>query len=408
MLRRIRLLALFLAFASILPVSAGCMPGDAPSQGPVDPTGFATYSHPTGVFTLSLPPDWVIGDRSDAFALDVTFSPPDAPDPLAGVTVINAQTLAQSRPDTGSDAAGGIINLDELADLYLARVVEPSGGTYKEVDRQLQGDGSLRVRYLIDSPDGTSQHNDFLQVSGPYFVAMRTRLTDDPARQLTLESIVNTLRVDVNAGWASDPAGAAATGAQLVGFANLNHWADSSGGFVLVGQVINQADEPLEFIRINAGVYDAAGDLLTEQDDFVSSDMLLPGELAPYSITFSDGLPPGAERYTLEASARYADVTTQTFYGPENFALSSEAAFEENGVLVVRGQVRNEGNLSASLVKVIVAVFDEERRIVATDTSLVEDPSLAVGDVSAFSVRFFELGGAPGSFVVIAQGTIAE
>jgi hypothetical protein len=408
MMRRTRPLALFLALAFVPLALAGCMPGDTPTPGFVDPAGFATYVHPTGVFALSLPPDWVIGDRSDAFELDVAFSPPDAPDPLAQVTVISAQTLAQSRPETGDAAAGGIVNLDDLADLYLERVVEPSGGTYKEVDRELQGDGSLRIRYLIDSPGGTSQHNDFLQVTGPYFVAMRTRLTDDPARQRTLGLIVNTLRVDVNAGWASDPTGAAATGAQLVGFANLNHWADSSGGFVVVGQVINQADEPLEFIRINAGVYDAAGNLLAEQDDFVSSDMLLPGQLAPYSITFSDGLPPGAERYTLEASARYADVTTQTFYGPENFALSSEATFEANGVLVVRGQVRNEGNLNANLVKVIVTVFDEQRRVVATDTSLVEMPSLAVGDVSNFSVRFFELGGSPGSFVVTAQGTIAE
>ncbi len=406
-MRRTRLIALFLALASLPLALAGCMPGDAPAPGIVDPAGFATYAHPTGVFSLSLPPDWVIGDRSDAFELDVDFSPPDAPDPLAGVTVISAQTLVQSRPDTG-DAAGGVVNLDDLADIYLARVVEPSGGTYKEIDRELQGDGSLRIRYLIDSPGGTSQHNDFLQVTGPYFVAMRTRLPDDPARQRTLGLIVNTLHVNVNAGWASDPAGAAATGAQLVGFANLNHWADSSGGFVVVGQVINQADEPLEFIRINAGVYDAAGELLTNQDDFVSSDMLLPGELAPFSIVFNDGLPPGAERYTLEASARYADVTTQTFYGPENFALTSEATFDENGVLVVRGQVRNEGNFSANLVKVIVTVFDEQRRVVATDTSLVETPSLAVGDVSSFSVRFFELGGTPGSFVVTAQGTIAE
>jgi len=77
-------------------------------------------------------------------------------------------------------------------------------------------------------------------------------------------------------------------------------------------------------------------------------------------------------------------------------------------VLVVSGQVRNEGSQTANLVKVIVSVFDEDHRIVATDTTLVEVQTLAPGETSAYSVPFYELGGSPATFLVTVQGVVGE
>ena len=55
---------------------AACAVEPPPAAEPslVDPTGFVTYRHPTGAFSLSLPPDWVVSDTSDAYALNVGFS----------------------------------------------------------------------------------------------------------------------------------------------------------------------------------------------------------------------------------------------------------------------------------------------------------------------------------------------
>ncbi len=407
----------------ILLALAACAP-EPPTPELVDPTGFVTYIHPTGVFSLDLPPNWIVNDTSDDYAINVAFSPPDSPEPVLSVYLVSKFALGagkapddddgQPTPEAGSTPEGQprIDPEDPLIQAYLTTFYSGGDGIYKELGRELQPDGSLRLVFVIDAPQGTSSHNDFLQLFGPYFVAFRVRLPDDQAQLRTLTRVVNTLSVDEANTWASNVAPAeeeedtASQGA--VGFVSLNTWADRNGGFQIVGQVRNRTELSMEFVRITAQLYDSGNRLLGEQDDFVSSDLISPGGYAPFSIVFTEGLPPGTVRYQLDASARYADLTARTFYGPENFAVTSAAEFDENGLLVISGQVRNEGPQAASLVKVIATVFDDEGRVVATDTTLVDQPSLANGDVSDYALTFVELGGSPSTFLVTAQGIVEE
>jgi hypothetical protein len=403
----------------ILLVLAACAP-EPPTPELVDPTGFVTYIHPTGVFSLDLPPNWIVNDTSDDYAINVAFSPPDSPEPLLSVYLLSEFALGADSstaeglptPEAGPTPEGQPqADLEEpLIQAYLTSFYTGGDGVYKELDRELQPDGSLRLSFVIDAPQGTSSHNDFLQLFGPYFVAFRVRLPDDPAQLRTISRVVNTLSVDETNTWASNvaPEEDDTTSQGAVGFVSLNTWADRSGGFQIVGQVRNRTDLSMEFVRITAQLYDSGNRLLGEQDDFVSSDLISPGGYAPFSIVFTEGLPPGTVRYQLNASARYADLTARTFYGPENFAVTSAAEFDENGLLVISGQVRNEGPQAASLVKVIATVFDDDQRVVATDTTLVDLPSLANGDVSDYAVTFVELGGNPSTFLVTAQGITGE
>jgi hypothetical protein len=402
---------LFLAAILLLWVT-GCVEEEA-TPALVDPTGFVTYLHPTGVFSLDLPPNWVVGDTSDETAVNVEFSPPDSPEPLINVYVITASALPQPTPFPGGDPSmitptPASPDFEPLLIFYQTSFYNRTDWTYKEIGRDDQPDGSVRIRFLIDAPSGTSQRNDFIQVIGPYFVAMRILLPEDHAQMRTLTRIVNTLDVNDGAGWASVLPQEDTAPHDVVGFASLNAWADQNGGFVVVGQVVNNAPLALEFVRISAQLYDADGNLMGQQDDFVSSDLVLPGEYTPFSIIFTDGLPAGTVRYDLYASARYADYAARSFYGPQNFAVTSEANFDEHGLLVIGGQVRNEGNQTASLVKVIVTVFNDQQRVIATDTTLVDLQRLAPGETSSYTVSFVELGGTPHNFMVTAQGIIDE
>jgi hypothetical protein len=403
----------------LLPVLAGCAE-ETTSPSLVEPTGFVTYTHPTGVFSLELPPDWVVNDASDSSALDVEFSPPGSPEPLIEVYVISQRMLdvaeievepePEAEADDGSGGEGELINLEPYVAVYRETFYSADKMPgFKEIARDVQPDGSLRIKFLNDGPQGTTQHNDFIQISGSYFVALQTTLPEDTGQLRTLNRILNTLTISKDATWGSLVEEGTESGTQdTVGFASLNAWVDRNGGFEIVGQVINNANAPLEFVRINAQLFDSENRLLVEQDDFVSSDLIAPGEYAPFSIVFGDGLPPGTTRYDLQVSARYADYTVQSFYGSENFALSSQADFDDNGLLVISGQVRNEGPKTANLVKVIVAVFDDQQRVIATDTTLVDSQRLLPGETSAFSVTFVELGGVPNTFLVTTQGVLEE
>ena len=406
---------LSLILMTVLLAVTGCAVEEPSAPSLVDPTGLVRYVHPTGTFSLSLPPDWVVSDTSDDFALNVSFSPPNSSEPLVTVYIITTAALDRARPSNAPtqempNPSSVHTDIDRYVSLYQGLFYSLTDATYKEIERALQPDGSLRVKFVIEAQQGTTQHNDFMQVVGDYFVALRTRIPEKQGQLRTLSRVVNTLDVDTASTWVSDIPDSEENAASrdLVGFVSLNAWVDRNGGFVIVGQVTNNAKTALEFVRINAQLYDTNNQLLLEQDDFVSSDLLKTDEYAPFSLVFNDGLPANTARYELHASARYADFAQETFYGPENFALTSDAEFDENGVLVVSGQVRNEGNLTANLVKVIVTIFDAQQRVVGTDTTLVEQQRLASGEISTFSVRFFELGGEPNTFLVNAQGVITE
>ncbi|MGF1505373.1 MAG: FxLYD domain-containing protein [Anaerolineae bacterium] len=386
----------------MLSLAAACRPTEetSPEQAPA---GFARYEHVTGVFSLSIPPDWVVSDTSDPFAVNVEFSPPGFGESLIGVYAVERAALG-AEIDPALDLSA--FDLERLSEYHIATFYDPDA--YIEIERTPQPDGSLRISFLLEGAARSSQHNDFLHIAGPYYLALRVRLPDDPDLLQAARVIVNSLAINTDSAWASSTTGAGGAGPEAVGIVDLNEFVGRSSTFEIVGQVQNNANAPLEFVRITAQLYDERGSLLVEQDEFVSSDLVQPGERAPFALSFPDGLPQGTVRYDLLASARYADFTSQSFYGPTNFAVSSEAAFDDSGLLVVSGQVRNEGSAPARLVKVIVTSFDDEGRVVGTETTLVDRQQLAQGEVTDYTVTFVALGGNPNTFLVTAQGIIDE
>lgn len=354
--------------------------------------GFASYVYPGGLFQLELPQDWVVNDLSDAATVHVEFSPPGSPQAELSVLVVSL----------GEETAG-----DDFADDYLDLFYSNAQTTFKEVSRDIQADGSLRVTGALETPGGTTQRNDFLQQSGSYFVALRTNLPDDPLGLRTLTTIVNSFELNPEVPWLRSSYGlASAIGQGAVDFASLNAWTDAAGTFKIAGQVYNNATSPLEFVRVTAVLYDENGTMLAEQGDFIAADVVEQGEFSPFEVVFLDGVPPGTARYELQANARYADFAAETFYGPVNFAVNDSADFDDNGFLVISGQVTNNGDERAGLVKIIVTVFDTEQRVIATDTTLVEAQSLAPGETSTFRVQFANLGGQADTYLSTAQASL--
>lgn len=380
-------LALGLLLSACQVFAPGSQSGTAP------PSGFANYVYPGGLFTLSMPTDWVVNDISDAAAVHVEFSPPGSPHPQLAVFVVS---LGEEPGD-----------FETAVDEFIRLFYNQDSGVYRAVSRDTQPDGSLRVSGVLESPGGTTQHNDFLEQRGPYLVALRATLPSDLTSLRTLNRVLNTFSFDPEAPWVRSAQGLdAVVGQGAVGFSNLNTWTDTSGSFSVAGQIYNNATTPLEFVRVTAQLYDANNLPLAEQGDFIAADVVEPGEFSPFEIVFLDGIPPETARYELQASARYADFAAETFYSPTNFVVEDSADFDANGLLVISGQVTNNGGQAASLVKVIVTVFGPEQEVIGTDTTLVEAQSLAPGETSTFRVQFAELGGMADTYLSTVQASL--
>ncbi|MCS6871013.1 MAG: DUF3426 domain-containing protein [Anaerolineae bacterium] len=356
---------------------------------------FRTYRHPSGVFTLRLPPEWSVRDLSDANAVRAEFSAPNTNGLPLSIYVRNSGTVLSATA------------LIEQIDLYLQTV---HGSAYREVSRTAQGDGSWRVVGVRQTGIGERVLNTFLQADGTFLSVIEADVTDlDDSALYTLRAVINTLRVDPNATLRvadlsrAPEAPVAELGALT--FSGLLSWTAPNGDFVINGMVTNNAGAPLEAIRITALLYDANDTVLAEQANVLSADILMPNVSAPFSVRFRGGKPSRAVRYELRSVARHAEFALQNYLGEEAFLRGNEIArYNANGFLTVSGDIVNQTQNVANFVKIIVAILDDQGRVVATDSTFLNRSTLLPGEAARFEVVFPELGGGAIRYIISVEG----
>ncbi|MFN8419009.1 MAG: FxLYD domain-containing protein [Anaerolineae bacterium] len=359
---------------------------------------FRVYQHPTNVFKLRLPPDWSVRDVSQIDNVRVEFSPPgNAGLPLI-VYVINT---------------GQVLGTNELLDAIddYQKIVNGDPAKYTEVSRNAQGDGSWRITGIRKTPIGTRLINTFMQADKNYLSALEIDVTDASDAQLNLyRAVINTYRVNpdaaINIGKIdANPADADTTGGALE-FSGLYAWTNPQGAFIINGQVKNTSTAAIEAIRITGLLFDAGGNILAEQPEVVSAEVLEPGLSTPFSIRFRDGKPTSAVRYELRSAARYAEAQTiKNYLNDDQFLRGNElATYNADGFLTVAGDAVNKTQGMARFVKAIVAVFDESGQVVGTENVFLSKTDLLPGEAARFEVVFYELGGNAARYEVRIEG----
>jgi hypothetical protein len=270
-------------------------------------------------------------------------------------------------------------------------------------------DGSVRLTGVRDYPTlGPRALNIFLQGNGSYFSALEVDVTDAaPPVLARLLAIANTFRIDTNVpfteGIVAQPGVTSASG--VVAFEDYIHWDDANGGFNISGRVVNLSDTPLEAVRLTGYLFDEDGNELAERADVLSYDVLQAEESAPFRLRFDTGRPSTAVRYELHAAARAAEFALTNFFGGDSFLIGEDQAFyNNNGVLTITGLVQNESGRLARDVKVIAAIFNEDGKIVGTQTSFINQEQLLPGEAIPFEVTVFDLGGNAFRYTLVAQG----
>jgi hypothetical protein len=384
------LIALLMAACNTEPliVVATPIPADA---------NFRSYQHPTGVFSLRLPPAWSVRDVSRADAIRVEFSPPNNEGLPLLVYVVNT---------------GAVMGTSELLAAIegYQRVVNGDANNYTEVSRNAQGDGSWRIVGLRRTPIGTRQLNTFLQANKTYLAALEVDLTDlNDAQLQTFRAVINTFRVNPEAVINVSNIQAAPINVDTVGgaleFSNLHAWTNPQGAFIINGLVLNASPHPMEAIRITAQLFDGGGNVLAEQPEVVAVELLEPGLTAPFSIRFRNGKPSQAVRYELRGASRYAEYAVSTYLNNDQFLQGNVlATYNADGYLTVSGDVVNRTQGMARFVKAIVAVLDAQGRVIGAEGVFLSKSDLLPGEAARFEVVFYELGGDAARFELRIEG----
>lgn len=401
-MRRIFVLAMLLILAACSddpqPLIIVATP-DAPDA------GFRTFDHPSGVFSIRVPPAWIPDQLPDENGLRVQFTAVEGTDRVVRLTVYIVNTGQPLTDEAFTQTVRAYQPPPDIAEVPWTPLS----------DFAAMQDGSIRLTGLREYPTvGTRALNIFFQSSGSYFAALEVDVTDAAPETIdTLMAAVNTFRVNnaapLNRGTVSQAGVTAASG--VIAFENYLHWEDSNGGFNITGQAVNLTDQAFEAVRLTAYLFDADGNQLAQRSDVLPYDVLGANESAPFRIRFDTGRPTTAVRYEIHAAARLADFTEQTFYGAENFEVvvpSDQSFFNASGFLTVTGLLQNIGSNLAQDIKVTATFFNEDGQVVGTETSFITAEQLLPGESASFEVTFADVGGGPLSFPeVVVQGTIA-
>jgi hypothetical protein len=155
-----------------------------------------------------------------------------------------------------------------------------------------------------------------------------------------------------------------------------------STSIYLVGEVRNDTHLNAEFVKINASLRDASGEIVYAKHSYANLGILPPGETSPFLIIFSD--PPEWASYDLAVDW---DATARQLYPLE--ILTSELSLDDDAAYHVMGKVKNQYDEGSKFIQAYVTLYDANGEVVGTDSSYATPSELDPGQIAFFDTRIY-------------------
>ena len=378
-------------------ILAGCGQGAvvfAPTPIPPDLSPIR-YTHPSGAFSVSIPPDWAVYTQYNANLASAYFTPPGMQNPTVGIAVINFNSP---------------LDMLSIVNTYQQQVRRDQ---YHEQDRQAMGDGSWRLTGLrVTAGNVAEQVNTFIQQAESLIGVIDITLTDNPNIQTQTEILINTFRMNPTATLEASPLNAlsAATYSDLR-VENINAWTTAQGVYFITGEIANYSPQPLFDVPLRLELQSADGQGVAEALDSVMGYAIQPGEFAPFSLRFGQGQPANASQYMLTLgnySWNPAAFDAPRLIDSNGMTWTDSSSFTDDGLLIIEGSITNTGTESVTNPLATVTVFDARQNVIAAAFTQVLEGVLAPGEDVEFSFRIQEVGGTPTNYIVNVQGLATE
>lgn len=380
---------------------AGCTGGAvvfAPTPLPPDVSP-VVYEHPSGGFSLLLPRNWAVYAQSVSALASASFSPPDSPDPLLQVTVMN---LGDPIPpdETGS-----------LVERYQAEL-RPDLESYTEQSRQpIRGDGSWRITGLRTTPTGnTEQINTFIESNGALLGIMDVIISADAAQNAQVQTIMNTFSLAAAADLpVSDLTALTSSATQPIEIVNLTSWTSDNGVFFITGEVANHTPDVVTEVPIRAALLNDEGATITEAIDRVMGYAIESGGFAPFSLRFGQGQTSETTRYTtVLGSPDWQNNPTLEIISAPTLTWEDATQYTADNDLFIIGTLTNTGEVAVRQPRAVATIFDEEGRVIAAAFADLDVQTLDAGATTDFTILVSDLGGTAANYLVNVQALPCE
>lgn len=165
---------------------------------------------------------------------------------------------------------------------------------------------------------------------------------------------------------------------------NHSTYASSIGTMYVVGEIKNNSQDYLRFVKLTVNVFDKDGKLLGSYSPSVSVSVVNPGETACFKAFLDE--PAGWNHYGFsdlsymtggEPLTDLVIVNHNGIYKPEIF-----------GQYIVNGQIRNESSQTIKYAKGVGTIYDAANTVIGCGTAFVDGYHLNPGQTSSFKITF--------------------
>jgi len=183
--------------------------------------------------------------------------------------------------------------------------------------------------------------------------------------------------------------------------AQINGYRTPVESLWLLGVVVNEGDLPVENVRVEIGLQNAAGETLITAQAWAATAVILPGASAPFGALLPEA--PATAVQPFVAAIIGGGTVTDLGSRYLELAVLDTAVAPDGERVQISGQVVNEGGETAVQILLSAALYDGEGRIVGFQQAALEGP-LAPAARAPFSLGAAPPGGAAIRAVVTAQG----
>jgi len=165
----------------------------------------------------------------------------------------------------------------------------------------------------------------------------------------------------------------------------------------IIGEVVNNQDKAIEYVRIVVALYDQSNNILDTDFSFSDVQIIPPYGKSPFDVTFTGGSS-GVANYKLETEGRETNPL------PMGLQLGRPRIFTDDlGYVHVVGEVRNKGDTTANYVKVNGILYDSSKNLIGVDFTFTEFSDIYPDQSSSFELTFSDVLGEPASYELYVE-----
>lgn len=174
-----------------------------------------------------------------------------------------------------------------------------------------------------------------------------------------------------------------------------NWYKTGSGLYQAVGELKNTGDSNASFIKCIVTLYSDAGDILASEFTYAMLDIVQPGEVTPFKVTFlEEGIDPEKAKlqWTLSRTSEAPAYQTE---------ITQSKGYLEDNIFKVVGEVKNHAPESVD-VKIVATFYNAKKEVLNADFTYPTIYPVSPESTSPFKLFILERANSIESYRLVA------